>query len=198
MTQTHVRQVMAQPALFVDENASLTEAARLMRDNDIGCLLVGRSDRLSGIVTDRDLVVRSLAQGHSGNRARVHQAMSHTPICCRADHSVARAAKLMAEHEVKRLPVRNRSGRVVGVVSRSDIQEASSKRKPYQVNFLKTVLAGGSSHAVLVDAVYISGCRDRDEAAAVACEKAAETRGMTDWRQFADRVKVFDLGEVYR
>ena len=68
MSGIKVRQVMERPGIFIDETTLLVEAARLMRDRDLGCLLVGGADRLVGIVTDRDLVVRSLAQGQDSHR----------------------------------------------------------------------------------------------------------------------------------
>jgi subtilisin family serine protease len=73
------------------------------------------------------------------------------------------------------------------VVSQSDRQEVRSKRKPYQVNFLKTIVASGSSYSVLVDTVYISGCADRNQAAVLACEKAVATRGVAGSQGYSTR-----------
>ena len=198
MSGIKVRQVMERPGIFIDETTLLVETARLMRDRDLGCLLVGSPDRLVGIVTDRDLVVRSLAQGQDSHRIQVETIMSREPICCDADQTTDKVLKIMVEHGVRRLPVRSRTGRVIGLISRSDIGFPPSDRKPYQINFYKNVQAGSISRPVLMDTVYVSGRPNADAALEMACQRIADAHGVAAWDQFADRYELFDLGEIYR
>lgn len=198
MSGIKVRQVMERPGIFIDGTTLLVETARLMRDLDLGCLLVGSPDRLVGIVTDRDLVVRSLAQGQDSYRIQVETIMSREPICCDADQTTDTALKIMVECGVRRLPVRNRTDRVIGLISRSDIGFPPSNRKPYQINFYKNVQAGSISRPVLMDTVYVSGCPDPDAALEMACQRIVDAHGVASWDQFADQYEIFDLGDIYR
>lgn len=117
----HVRDVMTTPVDLVDATISLAEAAKMMRDDDVGALPIGDSDRLVGILTDRDIVVRCLASGGDPKVATARDAMSSRIVYCFDDQPVEEAADIMSERHIRRLPVLNRDKRLVGILSLGDV-----------------------------------------------------------------------------
>jgi CBS domain-containing protein len=116
-----VSEVMTRGAECIDPDATLQEAAAKMKLMDVGALPVCENDRLAGMVTDRDITVRSVSDGHDPCTDRVRDAMTPGVIYCTEDQDVAEAARLMQEHQVRRLPVLNRQKRLVGIVSLGDL-----------------------------------------------------------------------------
>lgn len=114
-----VRDVMTPGPIGVDYDQSIGEAARTMRDWGIGAVLVVRDGSLYGLVTDRDLVVRAMAEG-KGPDERVGPLSSPDLIGVDADADIAVAARLMRDHAVGRLPVLQ-DGQVTGIVSLGDL-----------------------------------------------------------------------------
>ena len=110
---------------------SVQHAARLMREEDTGLLPVGEGDRLVGMVTDRDVTVRPVAEGGDPARTKVRDALTQDVQYVFEDETIERVAENMAEHQVRRLPVVNRRKRLVGMLSIGDVsrhgrhQEAS-------------------------------------------------------------------------
>jgi CBS domain-containing protein len=100
---------------------TILEAARRMRANNIGALPVGENDRLIGIVTDRDIVVRAIAEDRSPSDITVREVMSEGVCYCFEDDDVARAGQVMAKNQVRRLPVIDRNKRLVGFVALADL-----------------------------------------------------------------------------
>jgi CBS domain-containing protein len=92
-----------------------------MREEDVGVLPVGEGDRLVGMVTDRDLAVRLAAEGRDPARTKVRDVMTKDVRYVFEDEEIGHVAENMADQQVRRLPVVNRSKRVVGVVSLSDV-----------------------------------------------------------------------------
>ncbi|OMI91162.1 oxidoreductase [Streptomyces sp. M1013] len=119
MTQ-YVRDVMTGDPVTVEPLTSVTAVARLMRDRDLGAVLVTEGDRLRGLVTDRDLVVRSVAEGGDPEQTTVAGACSDDMVTVRSDEELDHAVRLMREHAVRRLPVVD-DGRPVGIVSLGDL-----------------------------------------------------------------------------
>ncbi|NEB08545.1 CBS domain-containing protein [Streptomyces coelicoflavus] len=119
MTQ-YVRDVMTGDPVTVEPLTSVTEVARLMRDRDLGAVLVTEGDRLRGLVTDRDLVVRSLAEGGDPEQTTVAGACSDDVVTVRPDEELGHAVELMREHAVRRVPVVD-DGHPVGIVSLGDL-----------------------------------------------------------------------------
>ncbi|TRX73536.1 CBS domain-containing protein [Pseudomonas mangiferae] len=111
-----IADIMTRPARTIDPETSLRGAAALMADLDTGALLVEESDRLVGMLSDRDIVVRALAQG-LGAETPVRQVMSGDVRYCYEDQSVDHVAQNMADLQVRRMPVLDRQKRLVGVVS---------------------------------------------------------------------------------
>ncbi|MGC0379304.1 CBS domain-containing protein [Streptomyces sp. SAI-229] len=115
----HVRDIMTGAPVTVGPQTSVAEVARIMRDRDLGSVLVTDGDRLRGLVTDRDLVVRSVSRGGDPEDLTVAGACSDDPVTVAPDDDLDHAVRLMREHAVRRVPVVE-DGRPVGVVSLGD------------------------------------------------------------------------------
>src|SRR5947209_17760143 len=125
-----VSKVMTRDAECVRPDTTLQEAARKMRDLDVGPLPVcGDNDRLVGMLTDRDITVRAVAEGQDPKAARVQDVMTPDVIYCLEDQDVAEAARLMEENQVRRLAVLNRDKRLVGIVSLGDLAVKTGDRE---------------------------------------------------------------------
>lgn len=116
-----VKSVMSQSAEWVQPSLQLREAAKRMRDQDIGILPIGEDDRLVGMVTDRDIVIRALPNGKDIEAMTVRDAMTDKVLYCYEDDDVEEVAENMGKNKVRRLPVLNRKKRLVGMVSIGDI-----------------------------------------------------------------------------
>ncbi|MEU1462736.1 CBS domain-containing protein [Streptomyces sp. NPDC005727] len=119
MTQ-HVRDIMTSRLVTVKPQASVTAVAKKMRDEDIGAVLIIEDDELRGLVSDRDLVVRALAEGGDQEQRTVASACSDDVITVTPDEDLDRAVELMREHSIRRLPVMEQ-GHPVGIVSLGDV-----------------------------------------------------------------------------
>ncbi|MBS1303308.1 CBS domain-containing protein [Loktanella sp. SALINAS62] len=119
-----IKDLMTPGARLVDPNTTVRDAAIQMRDADIGALPVGENDRLAGMVTDRDIVVRGVASDLEPTLATVRDVMSEGVYYCFENDDVDRAANLMAEHKVRRLPVLDSNKRLVGVLALADLARA--------------------------------------------------------------------------
>ena len=123
----HIRDVMTPNPRCVSPDDSIQSAAQIMRDEDTGAVPVCDDGRAVGIVTDRDIVVRAIAEGQVNRPVRdiaTREIISATP-----DMSTREAAELMSEHQVRRLPVVD-GNRLVGIVSLGDlaVKEAKDSR----------------------------------------------------------------------
>jgi CBS domain-containing protein len=116
-----VKDVMTRAVQMIPPHGSLQEAAELMKALDVGSLLVGEGDRLAGIITDRDIAVRAVAEGQDCWEGKVRDAMSMDIACCGVDDDVEVARQLMQEHQIRRLPVLDHNGHLVGIVSLGDL-----------------------------------------------------------------------------
>ena len=133
----HVNELMSKKVELVSPGTSLRDAARKMRDLDIGCLPVGENDRLVGIITDRDITCRWVADGETPGKSTVGEAMSKTVSYCFDDQDVGEAIHLMEEKHIRRLPVLSRKKRLVGMLSLGDIsQHASAKMSAELLKFV--------------------------------------------------------------
>lgn len=120
MSQT-ISQVMTPDPWTVQENAPIQDAARIMRDADIGDVIVLRDDEsVCGIVTDRDLVVRGLAGGADPAKMKMADVCRHEVVSISSGDPVDQALPLMREHNIRRLPVIDGS-RLVGIVTLGDL-----------------------------------------------------------------------------
>ncbi|MFB7775310.1 CBS domain-containing protein [Streptomyces bauhiniae] len=119
MTQ-HVRDIMTSELVTVEPQASVASVARLMRDEDVGTVLVTEDGRLKCLVSDRDLVVRAFAEGVDPDQTSVIQAASDDLVTIGPDESVDHAVELMREHAVRRLPVVE-GDEAVGIIALGDL-----------------------------------------------------------------------------
>lgn len=117
-----IADIMTRDVDVLGPDAPLSEAARHMRDRDIGSIPVVENDRLIGMVTDRDIVIRCVADGHDVSET-VSQAMTPKIRYCFADEDVKDVARNMSEECIRRLPVVDRDKRLVGIVSLGDISK---------------------------------------------------------------------------
>ena len=122
-----VRDAMHEGVTWVEPNAAIADLARMMRDEDIGSIPGGENDRLVGMVTDRDIVCKGLANGKDVSGLTARDVMSGPIVYCRADEEVDDAVRIMEEHEIRRLPVINENKRMVGILSMGDIADGASR-----------------------------------------------------------------------
>lgn len=116
-----VSEAMTRRAEIVGPEETLEEAARRMRDAGVGALAVCEDDRIVGVLTDRDIVVRSIAAGREAAAAEVRSAMTPQVIECREDEDLVAAAARMEAGAVRRLVVLDAARRVVGLLSVDDV-----------------------------------------------------------------------------
>lgn len=123
-----VSEIMANIVQNVGWEDSLTTVARIMKENDIGCVTVGTSDKLDGILTDRDIVCRGLAIGAPLDCMTAADVMTPDPVTCRVDDTINQAVFIMKKHRVRRLPVVDNDDRLAGIVSLGDISRHSRRQ----------------------------------------------------------------------
>jgi CBS domain-containing protein len=116
-----IRDVMTRSPRTIDSAASAVDAARLMRDEDVGLIPIVESDRLVGTVTDRDIAVRLVAEVKSPETTRVADIASRELVTIDPGQDVDEAMRLMSKHQVRRLPVVEEDGKLVGIVAQADI-----------------------------------------------------------------------------
>lgn len=120
-----VGELMTRGVVLVAATATVREAATTMAEHDIGAVLVGTEERLEGILTDRDIIFRVVVDGRDPGRVRAGEVRSPTLHACGPDDSVEAALDQMAERQVRRLPVLDGAGRLVGIVTRRDLARAA-------------------------------------------------------------------------
>jgi CBS domain-containing protein len=120
-----VKEVMSPGVECISPGESLREAAQKMRKLDVGPLPVCENDRLIGILTDRDIVVRAVADGSDPHATTVRDTMTPQIVYCFEDQEVAEVARLMEQKQIRRLVVLNRSKRLVGIISLGDLAVAT-------------------------------------------------------------------------
>jgi len=118
---------MSRDMTAVGPDASLFEIAELMRDEDIGTVLVTENYHLLGVVTDRDMVIRALAERRNVQTVKARDVMSNALVCCTEDTPVEDVLSEMAQVQVRRIPVINAAQHVVGVVSLGDLSQEKAK-----------------------------------------------------------------------
>jgi CBS domain-containing protein len=123
-----IREVMTPQVTTVRPDSPLVEIAKIMRAEDIGAVPVTDNEQLLGMVTDRDIVVRALVEGHDGLDRTAADVMSPDVQCCTTDDDVEDVLRDMGEQQIRRLPVVDDDQRLVGIVSLGDLsREAKPK-----------------------------------------------------------------------
>jgi CBS domain-containing protein len=122
-----ISEVMTRDIQVANPEQSIRDAAMTMAREDIGSLPVGENDRLIGMITDRDIALRAVAEGR-GPDTTVREVMTKDIKYCYDDEDVGHVAQSMAELQVRRLPVINRDKRLVGIVALSNVAQCGDKR----------------------------------------------------------------------
>jgi CBS domain-containing protein len=122
-----VKDAMHKGVDWVGPETPLSELAKLMRDHDVGAIPIGENDHLVGMVTDRDIVCKGLAEdGFDARRATARHVMTAKIHCCRDDDDLTRAVRHMEELQIRRLPVINKNKRMVGMLSLGDVSHSAA------------------------------------------------------------------------
>lgn len=121
-----VRDAMHQGATWMPPTTSIGDIAKKMRDEDIGAVPIGENDRLVGIVTDRDITCRGLADGRDFTKLTARDVMSRPLFYCHDDDSLVDALKVMESNSIRRLPVINEKKRLVGMLALGDVSGKAS------------------------------------------------------------------------
>jgi CBS domain-containing protein len=116
-----VSDLMAKHVEFIDPGATVQDAASMMGELDVGALPIGTAEDLKGVITDRDILYRVVAEGKDPRRTQVMQVATDTLFSCKPEDAVNTAIDLMASQNVRRLPVLDDSNKVVGWITLSDL-----------------------------------------------------------------------------
>jgi CBS domain-containing protein len=118
-----VKEIMSPNPQCCTPDDTLRDAARMMADKDCGCLPVvddTTGKRVIGVLTDRDIAIRAVARGKTPD-TKVNDVMSPAPACCSADDDVEVVERIMVEQQVRRVPVVDADGRVIGMIAQADL-----------------------------------------------------------------------------
>ena len=117
----HVRDAMTEHPRTLSPDSTIVDAARAMREEDAGMMPVVDGDKLVGVITDRDIAIRAVADGRDPAETHARELMSERLVTIDPDQDLDEAMRLMAEHQVRRLPVCEEDGRLVGVLAQADV-----------------------------------------------------------------------------
>jgi CBS domain-containing protein len=136
-----IKEVMSRNVVLASPRESLSEVAQMMAEKDIGFMPVGDGDKIVGMITDRDMVIRGIAAG-KGPDTPVSEVMTRDVKYCFDDEDIDHVILNMGENQVRRLPVMNRQKRLIGIVTLAD---AALEHDPVVVGeaFLRVVEPGG-------------------------------------------------------
>jgi CBS domain-containing protein len=128
-----IREVMTPNPRTVESSAPVIEAAKIMRDEDVGIVPIVEGDRLVGTITDRDIAIRVVAEGKDAQSTTVREIASTQLVTIDPEQDLDEALRLMAQHQVRRLPVVEEDGRLVGIVAQADVAREGEDSKTGQV-----------------------------------------------------------------
>jgi CBS domain-containing protein len=124
-----IREVMTSNPRTIGADELVAEAAKLMRDEDVGLAPVVEGDRLVGALTDRDIAIRVVAEGKDPASTPVREVASTDVVTVDPEQDLGEALNLMAQHQVRRIPVVEQDGRLVGVVAQADVARKADERQ---------------------------------------------------------------------
>jgi CBS domain-containing protein len=128
-----VREVMTSKLCSIDVDKPVAYAAKMMRDEDVGMAPIVEGDRLVGVLTDRDIAVRVVAEGRDPEQVKVTEVASSDLVTLDPQQNLDEALRLMARHQVRRLPVVEEDGRLVGVVAQADVAQQADEQRTGEV-----------------------------------------------------------------
>jgi len=134
MGQSHrIADLMTQNPRTITPDSSVADAAKMMRDDDVGLLPVADGDRLVGTLTDRDVAIRVVAEGRDPDSTKVNEVASTDLVTIDPEQTLDEALRLMAQHQVRRLPVVEEDGKLVGIVAQADVARHGDDSQTGQV-----------------------------------------------------------------
>ncbi len=133
MPDQRVRDVMTSNPRAIQPSTPIVEAARMMRSEDTGVLPILDGERLTAVLTDRDIVVRAIADGLDPQTTTAGGVASSELVTIDPEQTLDEASRLMAQHQVRRLPVVEEDGRLVGILAQADLARASDAAQAGQV-----------------------------------------------------------------
>src|SRR5438552_10878514 len=125
----NIREVMTSNPSTIEPDGNVVEAARIMKQEDAGVVPVTENGRLTGMVTDRDIAIRVVAEGKDPQSTKVSEVASTDLVTIDPQQDLDEALRLMAQHKVRRLPVVEEGGVLVGVVAQADIARSADDSK---------------------------------------------------------------------
>lgn len=128
-----IKDVMTSDPCTIDADKSVAYAAKMMRDEDVGVAPIVESDKLVGMLTDRDIAVRVVAEGKDPERVTVSEVASKQVVTVDPQQDLEEALRIMAKHQVRRLPVVEEDGRLVGVVAQADVAREGDDKETGQL-----------------------------------------------------------------
>jgi CBS domain-containing protein len=129
----NVRDAMTQSPRTVTSGSTVAEAARVMRDEDAGIVPVVEGERLTGVVTDRDIAIQVVAADKDPQTTKVQTIASTDLVTVDPDQDLDEALRLMAKHQVRRLPVTEEDGRLVGILAQADVAKHADASRTGEV-----------------------------------------------------------------
>jgi CBS domain-containing protein len=129
----HISDVMTSNPRGVETSTPVAEAARIMKSEDVGSVPILEGDRLTGMLTDRDIAIRVVAEGKDPQSTTVGEVASRDVVTVDPQHNLDEALRLMAQHQVRRLPVVEEDGRLVGIVAQADVATQGDDARTGQV-----------------------------------------------------------------
>jgi CBS domain-containing protein len=124
-----VREAMTPSVRTASPSQSLADAAQLMKSDDVGSIPIVEEGRLVGIVTDRDIAIRAVAEGGDPNAVTIADVASRELVTVEPDQDLDEALALMARHQVRRLPVVEEDGQLVGILAQADVALEAKEKK---------------------------------------------------------------------
>ncbi len=116
----NAKEVMTKDLITLEPDASILDAAQLMKKFNVGTILITQNDKLTGILTDRDIVLRLIAENIDCQDAKLKDFMSQSPVSVSSNEDIQFVADMMAEHQIKRLPIIE-NNKLVGIVTLGDL-----------------------------------------------------------------------------
>lgn len=192
----HVGDVMRPLPRPIEGTESVQVAAERMKREDSGCLIVGDENHVEGIVTDRDVSLRCVADGKWPSATPVRDIMSVGVIHCREHETIGDVVERMIHHGLLRLPVVDWQGRMVGMISARDSVRSVpmaklARSKALKVRFFKEIpTSQGHVHHVPVQSIYVTATADVRRARDEAIGRFTSDHGVGDWKLLADGMEI--------
>jgi len=124
-----IREVMTSNPCTIDADKDIAYAAKMLRDEDVGVAPIVEGDQLIGVLTDRDIAIKVVAEGKDPQTTKVREIASKDIVTIDPQQDLDEALRLMAQHQVRRLPVVEEDGKVVGIIAQADVALQSDDAK---------------------------------------------------------------------